>query len=407
MSFSDRTILRDLALRYMEKCADPVHDERRRLWRAHNSMKGDSIPIHVRTFAWKEMPDAECECEDPFLRAFEDRFRAELFRQTFGDDTVLEPWVTVDAARVLPEGGLWGLPVKWIKGDDPRGAKQIDPSIKDSEDAKKLVAARHVIDEEETARRVSKLRDAIGDLITVGVDRAPAHVMWNADISTMLGELRGIEEVMYDMIDRPEWLHGVLAFMRDGILAAQQEAEDAGDWGLCDHKNQTMPYSEELPDPSAEGLGAARRDLWCFCASQELTLVSPRMFDEFMVRYQTAIVEKFGLVAYGCCEDLTDKIDVVRQIPNLRRIGVSPMADAARCAEQIGTDYVISYRPSPTDMVGYRFDEERIRRILRTDLEACRGCHADITLKDVETVEGDPDRVRKWVAAARDVVESL
>jgi hypothetical protein len=209
------------------------------------------------------------------------------------------------------------------------------------------------------------------------------------------------------MTDRPEWLHGVLAFMRDGILAAQQEAEDAGDWGLCDHRNQTMPYSEELPDPSLDGLGAARKDLWCFCASQELTLVSPDMFYEFMVQYQIPIMERFGLVAYGCCEDLTDKIGVMRRIPNLRRIGISPMADAARCAEQIGADYILSYRPSPTDMVGYGFDEDRIRRILTRDLEACRGCRTDIILKDVETVEGDPDRVRRWVEVARDVVESL
>jgi hypothetical protein len=406
MSAADREILRDLARRYVEICSDPVHDERRKLWQAHNSMKGDRVPVHVRAFAWQEMPQSRCECEDPFLRRHERHLRHQLFRSTFGDDTVLEPWVTVDAARVLPEGGIWGLPVQWIEGDEPRGAKRIDPPIKDPEDAKKMVAARHVIDEEETARRLSRLGDAIGDIVSVGVDRAPVYMMWHADISTMLGYLRGIEEIMYDMTDRPEWLHGVLAFMRDGILAAQQEAEDAGDWGLCDHRNQTMPYCEELPGPSLE-LGAARSELWCFCASQELTLVSPDMFYEFMVQYQIPIIEKFGLVAYGCCEDLTDKIDVMRRIPNLRRIGVSPMADAARCAEQIGTDYILSYRPSPTDMVGYGFDEDRIRRILTRDLEACRGCRTDIILKDVETVEGDPDRVRRWVEVARDVVESL
>ncbi|GAI58840.1 unnamed protein product [marine sediment metagenome] len=50
--------------------------------------------------------------------------------------------------------------------------------------------------------------------------------------------------------------------------------------------------------------------------------------------------DKFGLVAYGCCEDLTYKVDMLRQIPNLRRIAVPPFADAAKCAEQIGRDYV-------------------------------------------------------------------
>jgi hypothetical protein len=128
------------------------------------------------------------------------------------------------------------------------------------------------------------------------------------------------------------------------------------------------------------------------------------MFDEFMLQYQIPIVEKFGLAAYGCCEDLTHKIDVLRQIPNLRRIAVSPFANVERCAEQIGTEYVLSYRPSPADMVSYGFDPDRIRRILRHDLTACKGCHVDITLKDVETVQYDPERVRRWVEIARQVI---
>ncbi|MBN1556673.1 MAG: hypothetical protein JW951_00845, partial [Lentisphaerae bacterium] len=112
---------------------------------------------------------------------------------------------------------------------------------------------------------------------------------------------------------------------------------------------------------------------------------------------------------YGCCEDLTHKIDMLRGIPNLRRIAVSPFADAARCAEQIGGDYVLSYRPSPADMVSYGFDPDRIRGILRPDLDACRanGCHVDITLKDVETVEGDPGRARRWTALTREIIDAV
>ena len=88
---------------------------------------------------------------------------------------------------------------------------------------------------------------------------------------------------------------------------------------------------------------------------------------------------------------------------------MAPVADVARCAEQIGHDYVLSYRPSPTDMVGYGFDAERARAIMRADLQACRanGCHVDITLKDVETVQGDPTRVPRWVRLARQVIDEV
>ena len=58
-------------------------------------------------------------------------------------------------------------------------------------------------------------------------------------------------------------------------------------------------------------------------------------------------------------------------------------------------------------MVGYGFDPDRIRRILLRDLAACRDCHVDITLKDVETVEGDRERVRKWVEVTPGVVDEI
>lgn len=106
-------------------------------------------------------------------------------------------------------------------------------------------------------------------------------------------------------------------------------------------------------------------------------------------------------------EDLTRKIPVLRRLPNLRRIAVAPAADVRRCAEQIGRDYVLSYRPSPADMVGYGLDAERVRSILRRDLRACRDCHVDITLKDVETVERDPRRVRRWVQLAREAIAEI
>jgi len=41
------------------------------------------------------------------------------------------------------------------------------------------------------------------------------------------------------------------------------------------------------------------------------------------------------------------------------------------------------------------------------DLEACKHCHVDITLKDVETVQGDPTRVRRWVRITRELIEEL
>jgi len=400
----DKTILRDLAQRYTETCANPGQKIRRDLWRKHNSLK-DTIPlIYVRAFAWPEMPESNCICEDAFFRQYEDFFRHRLFWDSLDDDSVFEPWVTVQA--VYRRTG-WGVDIERHYPDEERGSFKVDYPLKSLEDAKKLNVTCHEINEEQTAANVERLREAIGDVITINVNRAPFYRIWQADISTDLGYLRGIENFMADMYDNPEWLHSLVKFMSDGILKTHAEAEAAGDWGLAAHENQAMPYAEELSDPAPNVNGVKRKQLWAFMAAQEFTGVSPAMHDDFLLRYQLPILRHFGLVAYGCCEDLTRKIGMLRQIPNLRRIAVAPSADVGRCAEQIGRDYVLSYRPSPADMVSYDFNETRIRQIISRDLKACRRCHVDITLKDVETVAKDKTRVRRWVQLARKIITEV
>ena len=403
----DVHILRELAKHYAEVAARPVQDERRRLWRDKNSLRPTRPLIYVRAWAWHEMPQSELHCEDPLYRGHEDFLRRMLFWDTFEDDSVFEPWITVQAVRITPPDGVWGLPVAMIHSGRKGDAGRFNPPIKEPEDISRLVEPKHEIDEERTQENAARLHGAIGDILTVNIDRGPAWRMWNADISTQLAYLRGLEQVMWDMTDRPAWLHELLAFMRDGILKAHAEAEAAGHWTLCDHQNQSMPYAHELADPAPNSNAVTRDQLWCFCASQETTLVGPAMFEEFMLQYQIPIMAPFGLVAYGCCEDLTRKIGLLRRIPNLRRIAVALSADVAKCAEQIGTGYVLSYRPSPAEMVGYGFDPGRIRGILRRDFAACRGCHMVITLKDVETVQRDPGRIGNWVRIVREVIEEF
>jgi len=397
-------VLRDLAKQYRDICAEPVQDERRALWRAHNSLIRTRPLIYTRAFAWQEMPHAHCVCSDPFFWHFENNFRYNIYWHSLNDDSIFEPWVTLPAT--LQCYG-WGVEITRLPNDTPRGAYKVDYPLKSLDDITKLRVPWHGVDETRTEELVVILTEVIGDILPINVDRGPAYRMWSADLSTDLGHLRGIEHFMLDMLDDPAGLHRLVGFMADGVLKTHNEAEAAGDWGLSAHQNQAMPYAQELPDPAANHDGVTRRKLWGYMAAQEFTAVSPAMHEEFLLQYQLPILQQFGLVAYGCCEDLTQKINMLRKIPNLRRIAVSPFANAAKCAEQIGQDYVFSYRPSPADMVSYGFNEEHIRTQLTLDLTACRECHVDITLKDVETVQYDPDRVRRWVEVTREVVEEV
>ena len=403
---ADVRIIRDLAKRYAEVAAKPIQDERRDLWRRHNSLQRTRPLVYCRWFAcWHEHPWSQLECEDPFWQGHERFLKQMLTQDETGDDYIIEPWITQRASVRTPEGGVWGVPIGRIRPEEAGGAWKYDPPLKQLEDIEKLAEPHHVIDGEATARNVERLYEAVGDILTVNVDRSPLYTVWHADISTDIAYLRELGQLMMDMYDNPEWLHRLLRHMSEGILRVQDEAEAAGDWSLGNHQNQAEPYALELPDPAPNSGPVTRDRLWCFTAAQEYAQVSPAMHDEFLLQYQMPIMEKFGLVAYGCCEDLTGKIDMLRQIPNLRRIAVTPWADVARCAEQIGEDYVLSWRPNPSQMGCNGFDEDLIRRVTRDALEASKGCHVDITLKDVQTVEGDISRLRKWVEITRGIAD--
>lgn len=404
MNQEEKTVLRDLARRYMDVCAHPVQNQRRDLWRRHNSLKGTRPLIYVRAFAWHELAESECLIKDPLWQKYEKFLRHRLYWNDLGDDSIFEPWLTVTASHVCED---WGVTIHRQSSGDPGGAFKIDYPIREPGDEAALRVPWHEIDEKKSAEELARVTEVFGDIITINLDRSPAYRMWTADISTVLGHLRGIENIMLDMLDNPEWMKGIVKFLSDGVLKAQDEAEAAGDWSQSAHENQSMTYAEELPDPAANVNGVRRSQLWGYMAAQEFTAVSPEMHEEFLIRYQRPIMDKFGLIAYGCCEDLSNKIGMLRSISNLRRIAVSPFANVARCAEQIGRDYVLSYRPSPADMVSYGFDPERIRSILRRDLALCKECHTDITLKDVETVGGDPTRVKRWVELTREVTEEV
>lgn len=391
----------------MELAKSDTMEQRRALWRKHHSFKGDRPLIYLRAYAFDENFDRSVlRCSDPLLRTYEKQLHETLYRSTLGDDYIIEPWVTLSASYRMPNGYPWGVPA--VLGEKPQsgGAAAFSPVLTDT-DFSCMQASTYDIDEALTKERKEKLEEALAGSIPVFVSREGPYSMWNGDISTLLARLRGLEPLMWDLYDNPEWLHSLLAFMRDGILSAHAQAEKAGGFSLADHQNQCMPYALDMEDPDPTIQGVSRRRLWRFMASQEFTGCSPEMFWEFMLSYQVPIIEQFGMAAYGCCEDLTHAIPYLKRIRNLRRIAVSPFANARSCAEQIGKDYILSWRPNPSSMVATGLDEDFVRGYMREHFAIFKenGNFFDITLKDVETVSHQPENVRRWTQIVRKEIE--
>ncbi len=409
----DVNVLRELTRAYAEIAALPVQAERRRLWAAHFALKPVPPPVLVFFGDWNAwchelFADERLECRDPFFRAHERELRIRLLHHTVGDDYICEPWLTQPAAFTVTPGKYgepWGIVPERHNPEAAGGAyKEIHP-IADWADVARLRRPQHGIDEAETARRAARLHEAVGDLIEIDVPRGSVFLGLAGDISTTLGALRGMEQIMLDMYESPSELHALARRLGEDILANQTRAEGAGDYRLTAQMNQAMPYAETLEAPRPNAGPRPRSALWGMAAAQEFTLVSPAFHEEFLLRYQKPILEAFGLVHYGCCENLTNKIGILRQIKNLRSIAVTPSADLAKCVAQIGSEYAISWRPSPTDMVCSDWDETRIRGLLRAGLERARGTRLHLNLKDVETLQGETDRLARWTRLVREEID--
>lgn len=408
----DISVLRDLATQYAEIAAKPIQEERRELWRKHFSLEPTRPPVLVTYGLWNVwcrdvFAREKMQCEDRFWAQYERWLRMQIFHDSIGDDYVCEPWIpqmAVHRSRPGIYGEAWGMAPELSHTGDKGGAWRSKAPIADWGDMARLSPPIHGIDEAATKQNRERLEEAIGDILPVDVNRGPVTMGFGGDISTAIAALRGLEQIMLDMYDDPVALKELLSYLRDGVLENQKKAEADGDFSLTSQQNQAMAYARDLEPPKANSGTRKRSDLWCFCAAQEYALISPAFHDEFLLQYQLPIMAPYALVHYGCCEDLTAKIDMLRQIPNLRSIAVTPRADVHKCAEQIGKDYVISWRPNPADMVCTNWNPDRVVKIIKDGADACRDSTYHIHLKDIETVMGEPERLAIWTNLVRDTL---
>jgi hypothetical protein len=126
------------------------------------------------------------------------------------------------------------------------------------------------------------------------------------------------------------------------------------------------------------------------------------MWREFCLEYQRPIIEQFGLSGYGCCEDLTYKIDGVRSLSNLRIFVCSAWTSLEAVQEAVGQDYVIMWRQKASDVV-FPDDVETIRYDLETGLKKLQGSRYQIVLRELQTLSGHPDRLHQWTAIAKEL----
>jgi hypothetical protein len=399
----NRGVLRDLARRVADIASLPVMAERREMWQRHNCL--ERVRPMVLVFpegSWREiLPESGLQCRDEKARAIEWQLRSRIYyHEHIHDDTVIEGmWVV--QKRVSHSG--WGLEPQHIASPEPTGAWGFDPVVKERGDLLKLKFPVVTYDGEGTARDLGEAQGLLGDILEVklkGVSHVSFHLM------SLYCQLRGLEQVMWDMHDHPGWLHEAMALLEEGNRRLVQQYVDLNLLSLNNdgtyHSSGGVGYSTELPQPDYDPARIRPSDLWASAEAQEMAQVSPQMHAEFILPYEKRLLEPFGLNGYGCCEDLTNKLDDVLTIPHLRRISISPFADVDKCAEKLGKRAISSWKPHPAHLVG-DFDPAKIRRYIQHTLDVTRGCVVEMILKDTHTCESHPERFTQWTDIAQEL----
>ena len=409
VSQKDREVLRKLGEQVAEIAALPVQQETISLWKALNGLRPVRAMVLIDQIAWHEMDvDGELALttEDPFFQGIETQLRRTLYRwKHMRADMVVEP--VVEVPKVIHGDGFGMQVVERAAILDPRndiyGHAYID-QLETEDDLKKIRLPEVRLDEAATAEAEEKARGIFDGVLNVRMQgRFPVFSPW--DIITCW---RSPEHVLLDLVDRPEFMHQVMARLTEVHVSLLDQLEEQGLLGVGQHTiHCTGAYTDELPAPGFDPEHPRASDLWTYGMAQVFSSVSPAMHKEFWLDYAVTWFSRFGLVYYGCCEPLHEKIDIIRKAPHVRKISMSPWVDVEKGAERIGGDFVFSRKPSPAFLARDPWDPEAVEEDLSDTLARCNrhGCPVELILKDISTVRYQPQRLWEWVDVAMGLVK--
>lgn len=413
----DRAVLRELAAKWMEWAAHPVMDERKQAWRAVHDLKSRR-PVILFETDWIDGFVAEDEilCEDPLFRSVEKNMRIKLRQaEELGDDIVIEPHYQLGWRMVFSD---YGVPVEIQSAKHCEGsiAYRFSFPVAAPADVGRLRPRTLGVDREESARRKHRLEDAIGDILPVRLGNYDPFIYefnygeygdsgFNGNfffgLTWQVYRFIGNQGLLYWVYDAPEAIHKLMAYMLDDRIALFEFFEKQGLLALNTDNQMAGPrmygYVSDLPGADGEA-PVTLKNLWGWAESQEAANFSPGMYQDFVLPYLARLSERFGLVYYGCCERVDDRLPaIIRAIPNLRCVSVSGWSNLRKTAELLGRNYVYSRKPLPVHISGDSPNWDLLEKDMKDTYAAARDSHVEILFRDVYTIGGDRARLRRWV----------
>jgi hypothetical protein len=409
----DREVLRSLASQLAEAAALPVHREKARLWQKLNDLESERPMVWINEVCWNEMDvDGELtlSTRHPWAQEQERDLRRTLYQwRHLPGDMILNDYLTCPLAIHSSDFGIIEhVDIVTMDTTSDIVSRHFHVQIDDFDDLEKIRMPVVTHNEQATEIRYQAMCDVYAGIMPVR-KVGQTHI-WFTPWDYLI-RWWGIEKAMTDLVDRPKLVHAAVGRMVDAWMVELDQFVAQNLLSLdCNNTrigSGGYGYTREMPGPDYDPAHVKPHNMWGCSNAQIFSDVSAAMHWEFAVEHDLRWLARWSKVYYGCCEPLDRKIDVLRRIPNLRKISASPWNKTERLVEKAGGDFVISRKPNPAIFADTGWNPDWARAQLRDFLEAARGCHVELIMKDISTVRYHPQRLWEWSRIAMETAQEF
>jgi hypothetical protein len=410
----DTDILRTLASDLADIAALPVHREKARLWQRLNDLDSVRPMVWINEICWHEMnvnDELTLRCGHPWARDQEQELRRMLYQwRHLPADMIINDFL---ASPLLFHSTDFGIreDVDVVQTDAASDvvSRHFKIQIADWSDLEKIKMPKVTHNPQATDLHYQAMREVYQGIMPV--QKVGQTHIWFTPWDYLI-RWWGIEEAMVDLIERPDLVHAAVDRMVDAWMVELDQFEQQNLLSLdCSNirvGSGGYGYTSQLPGKKFDPNHVKPHNMWGCSNAQIFSGVSPKMHWEFALQHDLRWLQRWGLVYYGCCEPLSSKIEMLRRIPNLRKISASPWCKTKPLIEKVSGDYVLSRKPNPAIFAEDTWHPDRARTDLIEIVETAAGqCHIEFIMKDISTVRYEPQRLWEWSRIAMEVAEEF